>query len=222
MDLFDAIPALADHPTLMGKTTALIGVSTVLYDDRVYYFEVGWPRFWARRASGIRSVGIGGIGGHVEAGEGPLEALRREVHEELGVDIQLEAAPRTAIIEDEQVVDWAGLAPDPVPPCIVSLFPPRLGGPNIPDRLAIVSFLGRPLGQPRRDDLFGLVTVSRSALEGFLVRPEWPLEEALAHPDLTFDLLGDLPSGCVLRPTLTARALQLLVREGLHNEVGLP
>ncbi|MGD1992539.1 MAG: NUDIX domain-containing protein [Anaerolineae bacterium] len=222
MDLSEAFPELGALPQFEGKKISLVGVSAILYDAEAYYFEVGRPRFWARRASGVRSVGIGGIGGRVEVGEGPTQALRREVREEIKVEIDLDVPPRTALLDEGKVAAWWDLSTErkrPVP-YFISLFPPRLGGPRMPDHLAIVTFLGRPRGRPRRGDLFGLVTVARASLTEFLEPVEWPLEDAINHPSLAFDLAGELPPGAVLRPKLSARAFQVLVRAGHHSEPG--
>ncbi len=217
--LFTALPPLrrVSHPLLAGKAITLIGVSAVLYDDETFYFEVNRPRHWARRADGTRSVGIGAIGGRIEPGEGPLACLRREVQEELGVGFRLERPERTAVIHEWQVAGWLDLPPSRKHPTpyLVNLLPPQLGGPGMPDHVAILTLLGRPRGRPRRSDLFGLLTVSRSALDSFFEREEWPLEKALRHPGLSFDLEAELPPGCVLRPVLTARALRVLARQGI-------
>ena len=135
-DLFDALPPLrwVSHPLLSGRRIRLIGVSAVLYDDKAYYFEVGKPRYWARRADGTVSIGIGGIGGRIEAGEKPLACLRREVREELGVGFRLQVPERTALIHRWEVSGWVRLAPSPKHPTpyFVNLLPPQLGGTGTP------------------------------------------------------------------------------------------
>lgn len=217
-DLFAALPALraSGHPLLAGRRVNLIGVSAILRDEIGYYFKVSKPAYWGRRQDGTPSVGIGGIGGGIREGEGVLSCLRREVQEELGVGFRPETPARTALLDGWQVVGWLELSAgrdQPTPYC-VSLFPPRLGGAEMPDALAIVALLGRPEGQPRRGDLFGLLTVAPSAVREFLGRPEWPLAEALAHPGLAFDLAEELPPDCRLRPVLTARAFGALLEAG--------
>ena len=213
-DLFEALPTLrrVSHPLLSGRNIRLIGVSAILYDDEAYYFEVNKPRYWARRPDGTLSIGIGGIGGRIEQGEKPLVCLRREVEEELRTGFRLQIPDRTALIHRWEVVDWLRLGPSRKHPTpyFLNLLPPRLGGGETPDYLAILTFLGQLRGEPQRGDLFGLVAVERSALETFFSQAEWPLEDVRALPGVAFDLAEGLPTGCVLRPTLTARAFRAL------------
>jgi hypothetical protein len=67
---------------------------------------------------------------------------------------------------------------------------------------------------PTPHDLFGLLRVEECALAEFFGRDEWPLVEAQAIPGLSTMLNGQTPSNPVLRPVLTGRAFQLLVRAG--------
>lgn len=217
-DLFALMPALrrVSHPLLVDQRVILVGVSAVLYDDDAYYFEVTQPRHWGERLDGAKTVGIGGIGGRIEAGESLLSCLSREVREELGVGFWLEDPEVTALIHDGKFAAWLDLpSSDSAPrPYIINLLPPQLARPKMPDHLAIVAFLGYLQGKPKRRDLFGLLAVAHSGLEPFFERSEWPWGEASSHPDLTFDMASDLPEGSVLRPTLTGRAFQALLKRG--------
>lgn len=215
-DLFALMPALryVSHPLLVDQQVILVGVSAVLHDEEAYYFEVSRPRHWGQLPDGTRAVGIGGIGGRIETGESVLSCLSREVREELGFGFRLEEPVGTALVHNGEFVAWLDL-PDSsgsFPPYMVNLLPPQLARPDKPDHLAIVTFLGRLQRKPQRGDLFGLLAVAESGLETYFERSEWPWEEAAGHPDLTLDLLSDLPEGSVLRPTLTGRAFQALVR----------
>jgi hypothetical protein len=126
----------------------------------------------------------------------------------------LEEPAGTALVHDGEFAAWLDLpsSDGAFPPYIVNLLPPQLARPDKPDHLAIVTFLGHLQRKPQRGDLFGLVAVAKSELEPYFERSEWPWEEAADHPALTFDLSSDLPEGSVLRPTLTGRAFQALVR----------
>jgi hypothetical protein len=215
-DLFALIPALerVSHPLLSGRRIIAVGVSAVLYDERSFYFEVTGPRHWGQRPGGGQTVGIGGIGGRIKPGEGVLACLRREVREELGVGFWLEPAESMALIHDGELAAWIDVpgTPGSATPYIVNLLPPQLDRLDRPDYLAIVSFRGILQQKPRRGDLFGLLSIDRPTLGLFFERAEWPLGEALALPGLTFDLESSLPADGVLRPTLTARAFQILVQ----------
>ena len=216
-DLFALLPALelVSHPLLEGRRITAVGVSAILYDEHAFLFEVTRPRHWGRTADGSPIVGVGGIGGRIEPGESALGCLRREIREEVGAALLLEPCRRTALLSDGEFVTWLDLprTQDHAVPYIISLLPPQLERADRPDHLAIVTYRGVLQGQPRRDDLFGLLSVERSALSQFFEREEWLLDEALVLPGLAFDLKSELPPGSVLRPTLTGRAFQALLRQ---------
>ncbi|HEY73519.1 MAG: hypothetical protein DRJ03_11585 [Chloroflexi bacterium] len=216
MNLFQSLPALRQHPLLRGKKIALVGVSTIVRDGAAHYFEINKPKYWKTRADGATTVGVSGIGGTIERGETLLACLRREVKEELGVRVRLELPPQTYLIHDWQIADTLTLPPSKKRPTpwIVILTPPRLGGPGMPDHLAIVALRTRLLGAPAPYDLFGLLRAETSALAEFFSRDEWPLADAQTISGLSIILNGQLPSHPILRPHLTGRAFQLLVRGG--------
>jgi 8-oxo-dGTP pyrophosphatase MutT (NUDIX family) len=215
MDLFQALPALRHHPLLSDKKAALVGVSTIVHDDEAHYFEVAKQKYWRRREDGTTSVGVGGIGGSIKQSETITACLRGEVEEEIGVQVRLEPVHETTLIHEWQIADTLNLKPSkkhPTPLMII-LTPPRLGGPDIPDFLAILAFRTRLCGEPAPRDLFGLLRIENDALPEFFARDTWPLEEAQATPGLTITLNGQPPQNAILHPVLTARAFQLLVQK---------
>lgn len=216
MDVFHALPALRHHPLLSDKSIALIGISTIPWDDTACLFEIAKPKYWRQREDGSTVVGIGGIGGTIERGETTLACLKREVKEELGTRVRLETPAGSYLVHEWQIADTLNLKPSKKrpTPLMVILVPPQLGGPNTPDHLAILSFRSRLVGTPAPHDLFGLLRVEESELDDFFARDEWPLIEAQTQPGVTITLNGQPPPDAILRPTLTARAFQLLVRDG--------
>ena len=222
MDLLEAAPGLRRHPLLSDKKVALIGASTIVRDGTGFYFEIRKPKYWRPRDDGSTVVGVGGIGGTIESGESVVTCLRREVEEELGARVRLVPSTRTYLVHDWQVVDATVLPASKkrLSPLMVILVPPRLGGPDTPDHLAILAFRTRLRDDPAPGDLYGLLRVEDAAVGDFFARDEMPLDEARAHLGLTITLNGDPPEAAVLRPVLTARAFQSLVRAGCADLAG--
>ena len=219
MNLFQALPSLRHHSFLSDKMIALIGVSAIVQDDAAYYFEIGKPKYWKRskeNENGATRIGVGGIGGSIKRDETLLACLRREVEEEIGTRVRPEVSQQTYLIHDWEITDELRLVPSKkrVTPLMVILVPPRLGGPNMPDHLAIVALRARLQGEPTPQDLFGLLRIENHALTEFFGRDTWPLDEVQTHPAMTVTFNGHPPSEVILRPVLTARAFQLLVRAG--------
>jgi hypothetical protein len=216
MDLFRALPALRRHPLLSGKANRVVGASTIINDAAGHYFEISGPRYWTSREDGTTTVGIRAIGGAARSGETIQACLRRTVGEALGARVRFESPHQTYLVHDWQIVDALDLPPSkkrPVPLMVV-LTPPRLGGPDTPDHLAVVSYRTRLRRAPAPQGLFGLLRVENEVLAAFFGRDEWPLSEAETYPGLTITLNQPLPGTAMLRPTLAARAFQLLVRAG--------
>jgi hypothetical protein len=217
MDLFRALPALRRHPLLSGKAIRVVGISTIIDDGTGHYFEISEPRYWTSREDGTTTVGIGAIRGTARRGETVEACLRRRVSDALGARVRFESPQQTYLVRDWRIVDALDLPPSKkrAAPLMVILTPPRLGGPDTPDHLALVSYRTRLRGAPAPQGLLGLLRVQNEALSAFFGRDEWPLSGAETYPGLTINLNQPLPDGAILRPTLAGRAFQLLVRAGL-------
>ncbi|NLF03171.1 MAG: NUDIX hydrolase [Anaerolineales bacterium] len=216
MDLYRALPALRQHHLLRDKSVALIGVSTIVCDATACYFELNKPKYWRKRPEGGTAIGVAAIGGTIESGEGLTTCLRRETEEELGARIRIEHAQSTYLIHDWQVVDTIRLplSKKRPTPLMVILLPPRLGGAEMPDHLAIAVFRTTLRNEPAPHDLFGLLRLQREAVGEFFARDEWPLQEVQEHPAMAALVNDEIPEQPFLRPVLTARALQTLIRTG--------
>jgi len=219
VDLLRALPDLRRHPAFAHKAIALIGVSAIVRDASSYYFEIGKPKYWHHSSERV-VVGIGGIGGGIKQGETLPTCLRREVDEELGARVRIELPSTTYLLQNWEITGTLTLPPTrkrPTPAMII-LLPPRLGGIGTPDALAIVSFAARLRDAPTPRDLFGMLRIERQALSDVFAPDEWASEELKAQPgvQMTFHSTArGLPPNAVLRPILTARAFQCLLRAGL-------
>jgi len=67
----------------------IIGVAALLRASDQWIFELQKRSKWTQTAAGEVQIGLGCIGGSVEAGESLLAALRREAWEEIGCQIEV-------------------------------------------------------------------------------------------------------------------------------------
>ena len=216
MDLFQALPSLRHHPLLERKNVTLIGISTIVRDDSAFVFEINGPRYWKADPDGSTIVSVGGLGGTIDQATAVAACLRQTGDDALGTQLQLEMAPQTYLVNDWQIVETVTLRPSrkrPVP-LMVILFPPQLGGPGTPDHLAILAFLTRMRGTATPQDVFGLLRIERQVAAEVFARDQWPVLEMEAQPGFELHPNGVLPDNPILRPALTARAFQALVRAG--------
>lgn len=219
-EVFDAYPELARQISALCERPPwrITGVSALLYDEAYIYFEVSKPKHWQRRADGVFFVGLGGIGGSIEEGETALGCLEREAQEEIGLALEVISASEVHFIYEET---WrASLAIErrahPLPILFTisaNLYRQRELAPW--PTLAIITFLARPLGQPRLGDLFGLLAVPHGTWRDLLQADAMPYTEALQAHGAHLVTASPLPAGAVFVPTWTARSLQCLVRAGI-------
>jgi len=200
-----------------GRPWGVVGASAIVRDEEAYYFEISKAKFWTEEDDGRISVGIGGIGGHIEEGENEIACLHREAREELGVDLRVLHSDETHLLFSERWVGKQTLPPGELPaPCLCTIGPKktRLAQALPYDYLCIVTFEAQLMGPPQADDLYGLMRIEATALTDVLGQDTISLSAARRIPGVEFQLNGELREDCILRPMFTARSFQLLLQTG--------
>jgi hypothetical protein len=170
----------------------IIGASCLLGHASGLVLEVQKPHKWATQGDGCIRIGLGCIGGSLEADEGPVEALQREASEEIGCHLELVESPVTYEVKPDGGVrerDWShgGIRPALVwEACLPGLIPGR----------KVVVYMGRCGREPEPVDLPALL----------LVPPE---------------LLFAIGSGNLGLADVLARGAELRAREALPDNAEL-
>lgn len=249
-DLLEAYPELGEAIARLcgGQTWRFTGASALLLDATHLYLEITKPKHWRRLAGGTPVAGqarvlagIGAIGGSLEADEGVLACLRREVGEEVGAPVALRPAAETHLVYEERTIETlrlprarGGVRPDAPTETRSEGTPARDGGfpapalctvsrnlyrrRALPDArvLAIATFWATLAGPPRLGDLFGLLAVPLEALGEVLAPPAFHLtvDEVRSLPGVRLETRRPMAGDMLLAPVWTARTLQILMRAG--------
>ncbi|MDA0334066.1 MAG: NUDIX domain-containing protein [bacterium] len=143
----------------MAASDRVTGVSCLLMSQAGLVLEVQKPGKWIRQKSGLVRIGLGSIGGTIEAGETPVGALSREGLEEIGCSIHIASASCTLEIDLQGMAresDWAG---EPLPVMVWQSSDPRRD-----TGAKVVVFFGHILAVPRPIDLPAVITMSFEAM----------------------------------------------------------
>lgn len=130
----------------------ILGASVVLKCQDRFVFEIQKPSKWVRHENGTFSMGMSCIGGGIEGNETPLEALKREVMEEIGCGVNLKSGhfpfsvtPDMGVVTGEDLdlpegchFIWEGNEPGFIPGGKVVVYAGHLVGDIRPDDLAAV------------------------------------------------------------------------------------
>ena len=178
----------------------IFGVSALLRYNDLWLFEIQKEHKWEQLASGHLAIGMGCIGGSVESGETPVEALQREAQEEIGCQLVLDTpgelfsiSPDFEITRENQWLPegvrffWEGSGPGFVK-----------GG-----KVAVVT--GHPNGVPQPGDLPGVIGLSSELLLGLESR-DATLQDALTNGAEVIEKM-ELPKEAILNPVGTAKIL---------------
>lgn len=139
----------------MSRAEAFIGAACLLMDDDGLIVEVQKRPTWQRGSGGL-SVGLGCIGGGIEAGETPLEALQREAIEEIGCPVIVRSARMTTEVSAQGCAsfrEWNAGEPRPV-----LVWDGRALGFSSEGKGVV--YLARPDGVPEPRDLPAIATLS--------------------------------------------------------------
>jgi len=218
-------PLFASYPDLAaeiecqraGSSWALTGASALVVSGPDMLMEIGKPRHWRHDRDGAAHIGLGAIGGSLEAGETLLACLEREGREELGTALEIQSAEETAFCFDEQRVSRVTPAPraaHPLP-CLITVGENRYRRTAIAARtLAIATYWARVSGETRLGDLYGLVAIPIAAVSDLLAALPVPGQELLAWPGVRVALSGPLPPEAIVEPVWTIQTLRQMLLAG--------
>lgn len=140
-----------------------IGVACLIRSGPFLVLEVQKSHKWSRTPEGVR-VGIGCIGGALEPGESPVEALQRECREEIGCDVRIRPAAQTWLCTRAEPARQVGWTEDGPRPALI------WEGEGIPGGVVPV-YLGEAAGEVSPADLPALLLAPPALVRELLRGP---------------------------------------------------
>lgn len=137
----------------MKEPRVFTGASCLLFAGPQMVLEVRKPSKWEMNSGKPPIIGLGCIGGSIEAGETPLEALHREASEEINCSITIRPARLTADITPSKVTILSDFALDGIRPAMVWEVTNQTYIPG--SKVAV--FLAQVEGDPQPGDLPAIV-----------------------------------------------------------------
>lgn len=201
MRLADLIPAEAET-----------GAGLALQHRGRYLFMLGGPR----HAGEGEATFFAGIGGHREEGEDWLTCALREAREELGSEVNIQAAAETTYIGRDLVARPVGVADEPRPLCIYELWNPpeapwNRRGQGYSYFVVVYAATLSDTVRPHPGDLDAILWLSPEQLAR---TAEGPLTlQALLDDGAQMECRAQVEGSWTVRPQGTAHALAILLRE---------
>lgn len=130
--------------------------------------EIQSPHKWTRQDGGGLSIGLGCIGGGIEEGETPIDALHREALEEIGCPVAVQSATQTIEVAADgraKVRPWSQGLPRPI-----LIWDTKAAG--IDRKGKGVVYLGTVGGIAKPRDLGALLTLPLEQVLGIGSRPQ--------------------------------------------------
>lgn len=180
-------------------TFRFAGVSSLLFHQQRLILEVRKRHKWHVDDDGRTIIGVGGIGGTMEAGETPLQGLRRETHEEVGCDIGLRSAQRTLVSTGDGTTIEQGIVVDGLCPAMVW----QIIDPPYDVGAFVAVFLARAEQQPQPGDLPAILMADLEWAQT-VHAGDIDLRDAVSH-GVDVHAQTPLPDDAILQPVNTWR-----------------
>ncbi len=191
------------------------GSSSILFWQGQLVLEIRKKHKWEPKEDGSTLIGVGGIGGTMEEGETPVDALQREAIEEIGCRLKLSCARRTVVETPPTTRVEPDLVLDGLRPAIVWVVTDPMY--DVGSQVAV--FLAEAMQEPQPGDLPGLLLMSPEIFAQMSVERPLPVAVAIER-GIEVRSKIPLPDNAVFLPANTMRRLLALrtSHEALFNE----
>ena len=184
----------------------ILGSAILLRHRHQLLFELQKKSKWTHTAEGVVQIGLGCIGGHVEAGEAPIETLHREALEEIGCQLHLDNPPPPFLVHANRAVE----SPPPSSSDDRVLFYWQAEKPGYIPGAGVAVYAGVTQGEIRPDDLGGVLCMDPETLLQFGPTP-MTIEDLLQRGGTLIEK-ETIPRTAVLQPIGTVEILLELRR----------